>query len=120
MQSPRNIRLAWSGPLPTERLETPRQAALLSRGAVLTVELHIKWYSLFLVEGVCVSAVSYSQLEAFAPKGESPYVDHVPNPEAVQRLCAKRGWTLDYLALELLIGRWEWEVKGTYSEDEKP
>lgn len=77
---------------------------------VLTVETYTKWYVLYLIKpGGEVEEVSFAELEAHCGDG-SPYLDHAPNPNAVIRLANARGWYLDELALELIIGRWELDM----------
>lgn len=73
---------------------------------ILTVEIYCKWYSLFVVDSArSIREISFSELEDFS-LDEAPYIDHVPNPKAVQRFAEKRGYELDELALKLLLGRW--------------
>jgi len=84
---------------------------------LLTVEAYMKWYDLILVstngahEDEVHTYISYDQLEPFAPKGQSAYVDHVPNPLAVKAMAEAKGWQLDPLAFELIVGRWCTEVR---------
>ncbi len=75
--------------------------------AILTVELYEKWYSLYVVGASgLVDEVSFAELELYCGDG-SPYTDHCPNPNAVLRMAASRGWEVNELALELIVGRWE-------------
>lgn len=72
---------------------------------VLTVENYTKWYVLYLVHpDNRVEQVSFDQLNDFTDK--SPYTDHAPNPVAVERLAAARGWNIAERAMECIIGRW--------------
>lgn len=80
------------------------------RFPTLTVELYVKWYSLFLVCQCEVIQISFEELEEFRTGGESPFVDHVPNPGAVRRMVEHRRYVLDALAEELIVGRWVLEV----------
>lgn len=75
---------------------------------VLTVENYCKWYTLHLLHpDGRVEPVSYGVLEGFCDGEEqTPYVDHVPNPVLVERLCAAMGWELDEQSHEMMIGRW--------------
>lgn len=76
---------------------------------VLTVSLALKWYELYVVHpDDRAEMVGFSQLSDVA-LGEAPYVDHAPNPAVVRRLAEVRGWWLDDLAEELIVGRWQME-----------
>jgi hypothetical protein len=81
---------------------------------ILTVELYCKWYGLQLLrpDGT-VEEVAFPE-EGWAPEGESAYCDHVPNPKAVARFAEHQGYLIDLLAMELMVGRWELEVRDTY------
>lgn len=74
---------------------------------VLTVELSNKWYELYLIypDGKIESV--------FFPTSEkdTSFVDHVPNPRVVQEYARKKGYWIDDLALELIVGRWFTEVR---------
>jgi hypothetical protein len=85
---------------------------------VLTMENYVKWYYLHLIrpDGT-VEELSFEPLsDTSAHMSESPYCDHVPNPVVVQRLAHERNWHLDPNALEMIIGRWELEVRDNYPE----
>lgn len=99
--------------------------------SVLTVELYSKWYSLFLVELTAelslvpspfkVSEVAFPE---WGPGYDYPdlrewtsgYVDHCPSPVAVMQLAKQKGWAIDELAMELIVGRWEMEVSHRYDK----
>lgn len=95
--SRRNLPLVYQGPLPTI--------------TTLTVENYCKWYELQAVHpDGRVEPVSYGALEGFRDGNEmTPYVDHVPNPVLVERLCNAMGWELDEQSHEMMIGRWVME-----------
>jgi len=79
---------------------------------VLTAENYSKWYELFLVmpDGT-VGEVGFGELHELADeRGVSPYVDHVPNPSLVSVLAERRGWSIDHVSYEVMVGRWEIEV----------
>lgn len=77
----------------------------------LTVEDYEKWYCLYLVHlDGRVERVDFDVLHPFTEK--SPYVDHVPNPAAVERLAAARGWHIAERAMETMVGRWVAEAQG--------
>jgi hypothetical protein len=79
---------------------------------VLTVENYLKWYGLELVmlDGT-VEEVGFGELQALADERGTPaYVDHVPDPTLVQALAERRGWELDAVSYEVMVGRWESEV----------
>lgn len=98
--------------------------------SVLTVELGLKWTVLYLVSpypravrlahyhepGAAgalleIERVEFSHLSEVAQDlGSVPYVGRVPNPAVVQCLAERRGWKLDALGWELILGRWASEV----------
>lgn len=79
----------------------------------LTVELYIKWYKLYLIQPLWrVTEVSFDEIESalgstwdWVNEG-SIQGDHVVNPKAVEKYAEQKGYTLDPLAYELLVGRW--------------
>ena len=78
---------------------------------VLTVELRIKWYEMWLVCGNSQTPVQFHELEPFAAAmNVTAYCDHEPNPAVVRALAEARGWELDSLADDLITGRWHNEV----------
>lgn len=72
----------------------------------LTAERYIKWYELYLIREGEVLIVDFEALEPFTPKGESAYVDHVPNPRAIELYAEAQGYQVDELFLEAAYGRW--------------
>ena len=100
--SPRGKVLAWSG---YEALEKSR------RVPILTVELASKWYALYVVDAEGrVEEITFGELATVNGPG-APYCDHVPNPDRVRLLAEARGWYVDDLAEELVVGRWQLEVE---------
>lgn len=82
---------------------------------VLTIENYLKWYSLYLVKpDNTVEPCSWENLDRLVEPGESPWCDHVPNPVAVANLAMAREWYLCDESLEMIIGRWEREVRKNY------
>jgi len=79
---------------------------------ILTVECYSRWYSLYLVTpNGEVSIVDFSELEPYASGSSvSAYVDHVPNPVAVEAFAESRGYHLYEVALDMIVGRWTREV----------
>lgn len=73
---------------------------------LLTAELYVKWYSLFFVSDGAVTPVHFHELESFAPKGESTFVDHIPNPRAIEAYAEFFDLRVDPLFLEVAHGRW--------------
>lgn len=77
-----------------------------AEGSVLTVEAYCKWYSLYVAHpDGSFSKVPFTELEAYVPEGMSAYVDHAPNPEAALELATARGWLLDPVAYDAMVGR---------------
>jgi hypothetical protein len=75
---------------------------------LITVEVYEKWYELFVIHpNRRVETLGYDKLEEYAGPDGSAYIDHVPNPRAVQRLANARGWHVHPLAFEMMVGRWE-------------
>lgn len=73
---------------------------------VLTVEAYCKWYSLYVVHPDGTFAkVPFADLEPYTPEGMSAYVDHAPNPEAALEMATQRGWLLDPVAYDVMVGR---------------
>jgi len=103
---------------PTKSVWTSKRGHLLifcgdpESKPVLTAENYSKWYELFLVmpDGT-VGEVGFGELHELADeRGVSPYVDHVPNPSLVSVLAERRGWSIDHVSYEVMVGRWEIEV----------
>lgn len=81
----------------------------------ITVELYMKWYGFYVVRpDHSFEEISFLALDEGWEGESSPYVDHVPNPEAVIYYARARGYEIDDLSLEVMIGRWEHEVKDRY------
>lgn len=77
---------------------------------ILTVEMVSKWYYLCLVhpDNPMPEELSFGRLESFA----SPHaVDHCPNPKAVEAYAHDKGYLLDDIGFDLIVGRWRREVK---------
>lgn len=81
-----------------------------------------KWYRMYVDRGGLneLEAVEFDELERVCLPGQSPYVDHVPNPRVFVALAKAKGWEVDYLSLEKLIGRWELEACHNYDDLELP
>ncbi len=81
----------------------------------LKVPLESKWYHFELHhEDGTVELLDFGVLDdcqPVDPKCFPAYVDHVPNPFRVDLICQHNGWYLDDLSLDLIVGRWEIEVK---------
>jgi hypothetical protein len=77
---------------------------------MLTAELYCKWYELYIVTTSEPVIVPFGDLEAHAPEGESAYIDHVPNPRAIEAYAEAEGVHIDSLFLEVAHGRWLLEV----------
>jgi hypothetical protein len=88
---------------------------------ILSVNYCAKWYAFALstkisdTSGKTITVVHFSELEDYCGNNV-PYVDHVPNPVVVQRMCDAKGWDIDDLSFELMVGRWALEVKGEYND----
>lgn len=89
----------------------------------VTVEIATKWYGLWLMSPLDkeqqiyrLDELHYGVLKDFRDYGSRPYaVDHVPNPNCVLLFCKEKGYALDDLGLELMIGRWATEVEEKFS-----
>lgn len=66
-----------------------------------------------------VEAMPFPDEPEFCP-GESPYVDHVPNPRVVAAWARSKGYDIDPLAYEMMIGRWEIEARNNYTAEVLP
>lgn len=77
----------------------------------VTVPMASKWYWLFVLhpDGRLVKH-DFGVLEGFEPKGQPYFVDHVPNPHAVDGWARSMGYYVDDVAMDMLVGRWEIEV----------
>lgn len=84
--------------------------AFLETNSLLTVELHGKWYSLFLIRpGRLVEAVPFPT--ELCIHGATSYSDHVPNPCAVEEWAKAHKVQVDAMAMELMVGRWRIEAQ---------
>ncbi len=111
----------------TYRLMTPRGHPLVC-GAdipegvrIVTVEQYEKWYSIFVVQRIhddCTIEEHPFPSDMKYCKGESPFVDHVPNPRVIMRWAAEQKMEIDPLSLELMIGRWHLEATEDYPPEE--
>lgn len=64
---------------------------------VLTVELAREWESLYLC--------TWNQEQAIVER--VPFSGRVPNPRDVGRLAEQKCYSIDLLARELIVGRWQ-------------
>src|ERR1700744_38936 len=97
LKSGRGVPLIWSTDNDPDRV-------------VLTVEHYTKWYDLYLVHrDGRVETIQFPDSE-WCKGGESPFVDHVPNPSVVLRFAEKSGYEIDERAFEIMVGRWHIEV----------
>lgn len=91
---------------------------------ILTVENYVKWYEMYLIQtDGSVKKVPIAELIAYTRYDEAAYCDHVPNPTAVYRMCETRGWQLDEVSIETIMGRWRYEYHNDpydpHEEDEE-
>lgn len=101
LKSDRGIPLIWT-----------HVAVELPHRGTLTAELYVKWYTLYLVDtDGRAYPISFWDLEPYTPNGESAFVDHVPNPRAIEEYCEQRSISVDPVFLEVAHGRWLLEVK---------
>jgi hypothetical protein len=74
---------------------------------LVTVEYSSKWYNLFLIDNDrVINEPGFDLLEKFALFHTPAYIDHVPNPTAVERFAESIGAEVDPMALEIMWGRW--------------
>jgi hypothetical protein len=93
----RNNKLIYQGDGPTKE-DMP----------VLTAELYSKWYTLYLLK-------TDGTIEEFNPPIEEVgYLDNKWNPLELEEYCEKNDIYIDELFYEMLVGRWELEVKNNY------
>lgn len=95
--SDRNFPLAYHGH-PQER-------------PVLTCEVYIKWYALYLVlPSGKIREADLSDIYDHSPYlalvGETLVSDHCWNPTAISALAHAKGWIVDDVSFDLLVGRW--------------
>lgn len=79
------------------------------RVPVLTCELYVKWYALYLImpDGR-VEAADLDDLDQFTDK--TAVGDHCWNPAALQGFAEARDWHIDEVALDLIMGRWVYNM----------
>ncbi len=99
MRSKRGMKLIWT-----------EGVALDDATKVLTAELYVKWYELYLVTKSSVAIINFADLEKHTQPAQSAYCDHVPNPAVVERFAMNNGHTIDPVFFEVCTGRWELEV----------
>jgi len=81
---------------------------------VVTVENYLKWYTLQVVlKDGTVEELNFPEMED-KPEGEQCFVDHVPNPRAVEKMAHRLGLYIDPQSLDMMIGRWFFEVEDIY------
>lgn len=104
MKSPRGHELALS------------ECYLEGHPPVVCVELCNKWYSICLFYPDKGYVVDFAfPLDAC---GEAPFLDHAPNPRAIDQAAKEHGWLIDPLSWELMIGRWETEYHDRYQSEQ--
>lgn len=94
-------------------LTTPEGVALVSRPLytltrpMITCEMLEKRYCLWIVKpNNSVVPLEYQALNGFEPEHQSTYVDHDPNPVAVQNFAEYRAYEIEPMAFSLLVGDW--------------
>ena len=87
-------------------IRTHVDGPLTSGDRVITAELYVKWYSLYLIENGKAYQLQYGAFEEFAPEGQSYFCDHCPNPRAVEAYAEENGIYLDPCFIEICWGRW--------------
>lgn len=103
-------------------LTSPRNHPLVLPGidgfpvkTTITVELYEKWYGLYLVHtDGRVEEIPFPEDTECCPSGVSAYRDHVPNPRVVAKFAQLHDYHVDWLAIELMVGRWEVEATDNY------
>ncbi len=78
---------------------------------ILTVEMYPKGYSLWVLY-----PDGHVEMEPFPyhldmPAGQPAVGDHCVHPLAAQKLAKEKGWVVDCVAFEVMIGRWELDYK---------
>jgi len=87
----------------------------LENHTVVCVEVYMKWYGLHLIRpNGEVERVPFP--DDYAESGETPFLDHAPNPTTVQRWAKRNNYVVCDIARELMIGRWELEYHEHYQE----
>lgn len=97
----------------------PLVISVLGELPLLTVEWASKWYTLQVLTPLSpdrdvfeLEEVHYHEIQEWHDaKGRdlNCFVDHNPNPEAVKLYAEDKGWVLDEIAEELIVGRWQLE-----------
>ncbi len=88
-KSHRGYPLIYMGPAP-------------GKSPILTMENCSKWYGVILLH-------PSGEVEEVPFPGN--FCDHVPDPDSFDICCEQYGYELDEMALEMVVGRWELEVK---------
>jgi hypothetical protein len=88
---------------------------------LLTVAISEKWYELYLLlPNGRVEGLHFGHLDDLKyRREESAYVDHVPNPRAVERFARAKGYHIDPNALDMIRGRWRAEIVEQDFEDDE-
>lgn len=88
-----------------EPRETPCDVPLVC------VELKGKWRTLFLLfpDGH-VEERDFGYIEPYAAKNVAYFVDHVPNPDAVEAWAMAMGYYVDDCSMDMMVGRWQIEL----------
>ena len=102
----------------SERNE-PLVARFVGDEPVVTVENYVKWYGLYVIfpPDLHVEKFHFGHLEGYTK--HSAYVDHVPNPAAVQRWADSMGFEVDPNSLEMMLGRWLFESRNTFLDNDE-
>lgn len=90
---------------------------------VVCVEFYSKWYSVYIVFPDRANNDRPGAIVEYAyphdcPDGESPFLDHVPNPKAIAKFAQEHGCLIDPLSWELMVGRWEIEYHNRYQSEQ--
>lgn len=86
------------------------------RDTIVKVPFESKWYGLDIHRpNGEVDEVEFPDMEDYDRLGP-PYLDHAPNPRHVYRWALSKGYRIDPLSLELIIGRWEIEYGNSYAD----
>lgn len=114
LKSSRGVRLVYQGVMLPRHL---RDAVAPHERTVLTCELWGKWYALYIVtpRGGVLQA-DLRDIEDFAESNETAVGDHCWNPAVLLRLAQARGWDIDDLSWDLIVGRWVNDHENRYGE----
>jgi len=77
---------------------------------ILTAELYVKWYKLYLIK----SDGTIESVDPALEDNEVEYRDNVWEPLSLRKWCDKNNIEMDELFYEILVGRWETEIKENY------